>query len=527
MPIATTAATAIHHQRVVCSLVVAVVHRPARSSGGGGVRRARRPTACARSRRRIRRRARCIRGRVRAPCPGAGAPGGGVLASGRLRAGRLRGVGIEGLIHAEIVRRCPYAFGDVRLRRRGAAATCKAGDGGAGCGRVPARSARADGRTRRRRRRPGRRRLVAGEPQRRVAARVPRPSAPQGDVGHARIRARSSTARPAPTSSSTCPRARPCAARRRAARRPRRRRRPLARGARRPGGRGNARFLSNARRAPTFAEQGEYGEERWLQLELKLLADAALVGFPNAGQVDADLGGQRGEAEDRRLPVHDARAAPRRRAVPRARVRRSPTSPASSKARPRGEGLGHQFLRHVERARVLVILLDLAPVDGRTPGRTGARAARRARPLPARAARPAARRRRQQGRRRAPQRPFDGLAHLGGDARRARRAPRRDRDAASTRRARAEGEPEPYVVLRPGGAGLLGRARGRRTRGASTAGPRSARSRSPTSPTPKRSRTCSSGCGGWVSSARSRAPACATATSSASATLELTYEEGM
>ena len=50
------------------------------------------------------------------------------------------------------------------------------------------------------------------------------------------------------------------------------------------GGRGNARFLSNKRRAPSFAEQGEHGEERWLRLELKLMADVAIVGFPNVGK---------------------------------------------------------------------------------------------------------------------------------------------------------------------------------------------------------------------------------------------------
>src|SRR6187549_2837656 len=50
------------------------------------------------------------------------------------------------------------------------------------------------------------------------------------------------------------------------------------------GGRGNATFLSNRRRAPTFAEQGEEGQERWVRLELKLVADVALVGYPNVGK---------------------------------------------------------------------------------------------------------------------------------------------------------------------------------------------------------------------------------------------------
>lgn len=136
------------------------------------------------------------------------------------------------------------------------------------------------------------------------------------------------------------------------------------------GGQGNARFLSNKRRAPAFAEQGEEGEERWLRLELKLVADVALVGFPNVGKstlisrisaakpkianypfttLEPNLGVVRIEddKEDFEMVVADI--------------------PGLIEGAADGKGLGHQFLRHVERARVLVMLLDLASWEGTSP----------------------------------------------------------------------------------------------------------------------------------------------------------------
>jgi len=133
------------------------------------------------------------------------------------------------------------------------------------------------------------------------------------------------------------------------------------------GGKGNARFLANNRRAPSFAEQGEHGEEQWLRLELKLLADVALVGFPNVGKstLISRISAARPKIADYPFTT----------LVPNLGVVKIGEEfemivadiPGLIEGASEGKGLGHQFLRHVERARVLVILLDLAAYDGTDP----------------------------------------------------------------------------------------------------------------------------------------------------------------
>jgi GTP-binding protein len=133
------------------------------------------------------------------------------------------------------------------------------------------------------------------------------------------------------------------------------------------GGKGNTRFLNNRRRAPSFAEQGEHGEEQWLKLELKLLADVALVGFPNVGKSTLIS----------RLSAAKPKIAnyPFTTLVPNLGVVRLNDEfemviadiPGLIEGAADGKGLGHQFLRHVERSRVLAILVDLAPYDEQTP----------------------------------------------------------------------------------------------------------------------------------------------------------------
>lgn len=133
------------------------------------------------------------------------------------------------------------------------------------------------------------------------------------------------------------------------------------------GGRGNTHFATSAVRAPTYAEKGEPGESKEIRLELKVLADVGLIGFPSVGKSSLirKVSGARPEV----AAYHFTTLSPSLGVVNLDETRSFVMAdiPGLIEGASQGVGLGHEFLRHVERSSVLIHVLDIAGSEGRDP----------------------------------------------------------------------------------------------------------------------------------------------------------------